>query len=292
MREASWRTFAVFLVSCSRTKPRSCICQARFSNWSHQHAAKGRLLFSESEDVRVAGPSCQAHLAVPVRLQLHREQKRMSPTRASLCSLFHNEPLTIRPSPASHDELTKSSLRQHRRCPEKLTSAMRADALLGLTPGVPPPPPRASICCCSSAARASAAATCSFNPVHTVQPGLNCSCNFPRKRAYPNNRRAACTAICMHSTSSALGQPATCCLRLHAQHQQCIGTTCNRSPATACMALRRSSSRACCAARSAACASSSSLCAAAAALSLVLPAPGLPAAAGALHCGVGAMAID
>ncbi len=44
MREASRRTFAVFLVSCSRTKPRSCNCQARFSNWSRQHSARGRLL--------------------------------------------------------------------------------------------------------------------------------------------------------------------------------------------------------------------------------------------------------
>lgn len=217
----------------------------------------------------------------------------MSPTRASLCSLFHNEPLTSRPSPASHDQLTKSSLRQHRRCSEKLTSAMRADALLGLTAGVPPPPPRASICCCSSAVRASAAATCSLNPVHTTSTTWSeLLLHFIRKRASAITE-AACTAICMHSTSSALGQPATCYSRLHAQYQQCVGKTRNRSPATACMALRRSSSRACCAARSAAqCASSSSLCAAAAALSLVLPAPGLPAAAGALPCGVGAMAID
>lgn len=50
-----------------------------------------------------------------------------------------------------------------------LTSAMRADALLGLTPGVPPPLFRLSSCCCSSAARASAAAMCSFSPVLTMR---------------------------------------------------------------------------------------------------------------------------
>lgn len=65
------------------------------------------------------------------------------------------------------------------------------------------------------------------------------------------------------------------------------------TPAKACVALRRSSSRACCAARSAACASPSSLCAAAAAApSLALRAPGLPAAAAAWPCGVPVMSLQ
>ena len=134
------------------------------------HACSTRCYMGQTILFRCVCPSsARAHLAVPVRLQLHVTSNGV---KAAICAPLNSqrrarltlaEPVHRRSCLATRRHLCWPKCCQHQHATvvgQPPTSAMRAEALLGLDPGAVPP---ASSCRCSSSQRASAAASCSLS---------------------------------------------------------------------------------------------------------------------------------